>query len=303
VPVNIDTAPPVIPSLTLSPASGQGTYPLGSSVTASYSCTDALSGIVKCGSQTYGLDATGTGNPNTGTITVPVNTLSPGTKTFSVVAQDAAGNQSTSTVNYTVVGSYDSQIQITLSPAAVTYPAGTTVTVKLLPGANPAKAPKGTVQLMDGTTPVANLTLQGAGSGMSAAYQFTSGLAAGSHVFTVNYSGDSLNPAGISAPATLTVAPGPVTLSSSCVNPAIPSGTNYSCNIYTKPVLAGSPGTATYTFDGSSPVTVPMTSGAGAFSIAKPAVGAHTVVISYAAQGNYAAAPSQTLHFTVVAGK
>ena len=302
-PLNVDTVAPPAPSLTLTPPSASGTYPLGQPLSASYECTDALSGIVKCGTQTYGLDATGTGVADTGALTANLSTLSPGVKSFSVTAADAAGNQTTSTVNYTVTGSFDSQIQISLSPAAVTFPSGSTVTVKLLPGSNPTKAPTGTVQLLDGTNLVANLTLSGAGSGTAAAYQFQSGLAAGAHVFTVKYAGDALNPAGVSNPVTLNVAAAPVTLSASCVNPSLPSGANFSCNIYTKPVLAGNPGKATYTYDNGAPITLNMTNGTAAFSITKPTVGAHTVVISFAAQGNYLAAPSQTVHFTVVAPK
>jgi len=39
--------------------------------------------------------------------------------------------------------------------------------------------------------------------------------------------------------------------------------------------------------------------GTAFFSIADPAVGSHTVVISYAAQGNYSAAKSLSEKFTV----
>ena len=59
----------------------------------------------------------------------------------------------------------------------------------------------------------------------------------------------------------------------------------------------------TYTYDNGSPKSVPLFFGIGLFEIPKPALGQHTVVVSYAAQGNYAAATSQTEKFTVTAAK
>jgi hypothetical protein len=295
-PLNVDTVAPTVSAITLSPA--QATYALGTPVTSSFSCSDALSGIVRCGTQTYAQGAA-----STPTLMSPVDTLSPGTKTFSVLAVDAAGNQTTQTLNYTVTGSYDTQIQLTLSPAAITYPSGITATVKLLPGTDPAHAPKGTVQLLDGTTSLATLTLSGAGGGSSATYDYLSALSAGQHTFSAKYVGDGTNPPGFSAPVILNVTPAPVTLSVSCVNPVLPANTPYSCKVYTKPVAAGASGNITYTYDGGPAVSLPLSGGVASFSIAAPATGAHTIVISYAAQGNYAAAPSQTLKFSVLPPK
>jgi hypothetical protein len=297
-PINVDTVAPAVSGLTLTPPASGGHYTLGQPLSASYSCTDNLSGVVRCGTQAYTQGTTATG-----TITTPIGTLSPGVKTFSVQAIDAAGNQSTASVNYQVVGSYDTQIQLTFSPAAVTYPQGTTAIIKLLAGSNPTHAPTGTVQLMDGLTPLASVPLQGSGGGTATSYDYLPALSAGSHSITVKYSGDASNPAGLSAPVTLTVTAAPVSILASCVNPAIPNGTNYSCSIYTKPVAAGAAGAITYTYDGGAPISATLASGSTSFSIARPTVGPHTVVVSYPAQGNYAAATPLTLHFTVVASK
>ena len=65
---------------------------------ASYACTDATSGVVLCGNRFYPPGAT----LNTGTLTTPVDTRSPGAKTFTVLAVDAAGNLSSASVSYTV---------------------------------------------------------------------------------------------------------------------------------------------------------------------------------------------------------
>jgi len=98
-PINVDTVAPVIATgPTLSPAPTSSGYQLGQKVTATYSCTDALSGIVQCGTSLYLL-----GKLSTGTITSPVNTSKAGQQTFTVTAVDAAGNTTTSApVSYLV---------------------------------------------------------------------------------------------------------------------------------------------------------------------------------------------------------
>jgi len=111
-PFDVDKKPPVITGPSISPASP--TY--GQTVTANYSCTDGGSGVVQCGpsgSPTFAATAS----------TGPLNSPAPsstGPQTFTVVAQDAVGNQSTpSSVSYTVA-----QATPTISwpaPAAITY--------------------------------------------------------------------------------------------------------------------------------------------------------------------------------------
>jgi uncharacterized repeat protein (TIGR01451 family) len=104
-PINVDTVPPVVlsgPTLSPAPSTNGGvpnSYLLGQKVTATYRCTDALSGIVQCGTSTYAPGITDTGN-----ITSPVDTSKAGPQTFTVNAVDAAGNKATpASVNYTVV--------------------------------------------------------------------------------------------------------------------------------------------------------------------------------------------------------
>ena len=100
VPINIDTVPPVVSSgPVLSPLPGvSGSYTVGESVTATYSCTDSLSGVVRCGASTFS-----PGTPSTGPIKSFVDTSAPGTKTYTVTAIDAAGNQSSASVQYSVI--------------------------------------------------------------------------------------------------------------------------------------------------------------------------------------------------------
>jgi len=136
----VDKKPPVISGPTVTPATP--TY--GQSVTANYSCTDGGSGVVQCGpsgSPTFPATA------STGPLNSPADG-STGTYTFTVVAQDAVGNQSApSSVTYTV-----SQAKPTLTwptPAAITY--GTALSGTQLdatanvPGTFTYKPPAGTV--------------------------------------------------------------------------------------------------------------------------------------------------------------
>jgi fimbrial isopeptide formation D2 family protein len=106
VPVNVDTQPPVVatgPLLSPPPSTNYGiadSYYLNQpNVIAKYSCTDSLSGVVSCGTQTFP-----PGTLNTGVITSPLDTSSTGVKTFTVNVKDAAGNIGTPvSVSYQVV--------------------------------------------------------------------------------------------------------------------------------------------------------------------------------------------------------
>jgi hypothetical protein len=189
-PINVDTAPPVVASgPTLSPAGG--TYEIGQIVTASYSCTDTLSGVTRCGTKTFA-----SGTSSTGKLISTVDTSSAGAKTFTVQAVDAAGNQSSTSVNYTV----------------------------------------------------------GAAR---------------------------------------------VNLVVSCRSAALSYGQDYICGVYPSSNVGVPPGVITYTYDNSSPKTIPVVSGVAGFTIPKPAIGQHTIVVSYAAQSTYAAAGPVTENFTV----
>ncbi|HTU49797.1 MAG TPA: Ig-like domain-containing protein [Acidobacteriaceae bacterium] len=288
VPINVDTVPPLVNSgPTLSPSTGS--YIVGQPVTATYSCTDDRSGIVTCGASTFSADSAPL---STGPLNSPVDTSTPGNKTFTVMAVDAAGNKSSQSVSY-VVTAYDSSIHVTLSQYTVTYPGGTNVVIQVSPtGGHTAT---GTVKLYDGTTLLQTSGLGGNG----AAYLYIQGLNVGSHSLTASYSGDSNNAAGVSSPVILTVKPVPVQLSTSCWNANFPYGANYNCGVYTSSAAGAPQGVITYQYDGGATVTLPLSNGVANFIIPMPPAGNHTVVMGYAAQTNYAAANSSTQHFTV----
>jgi Legume lectin domain len=89
--VNIDTTKP-----TESVSLASSVY-LNSPLSANYTCSDTLSGVATCRGQNYSPAVTTTPNVN-----VPLSTSSVGQQAFSVTATDAAGNASTTTVNYNI---------------------------------------------------------------------------------------------------------------------------------------------------------------------------------------------------------
>jgi Bacterial Ig-like domain (group 3) len=291
-PINVDTmAPAVATGPVLSPAPGaSGSYKVGDPVTATYSCTDERSGVVRCGAYTYSPSG---GLLTTGPLQTPVDTSSPGMKTYTVTAIDAAGNQSSSSVSYQVVSGYDTAIQLSLSTSTVTYPQGTNVTIGIAP--TQGHTPTGSVQLFDGSTLFQTSRLQGNG----VAYLYIFGLSAGSHQLKAVYAGDKFNAGGTSAPVTLTVNPVPVNLGTVCWNSNFPYGANYYCGIYTSSNAGPPQGVITYRYDGGAPITVGLQFGIALFTITKPPVGTHTISVAYAAQTNYAAANPGSSTFVV----
>jgi hypothetical protein len=186
---------------------------------------------------------------------------------------------------------YDSAIKLQLSSTQLVYPGATNLTACITPA-----SATGTVQIYDGTTLLTTQIVQGGGC---AYWYITPGLSAGTHSLTAVYSGDKNNPLGTSVPTVVTVSPVPVTLLASCWNSSFAYGANYQCTVNLISNAGAPLGSITYTFDGGSAVTIPLSSGNAQFTLATPRVGAHTVVIAYAQQTNYAAAKSQTETFTV----
>lgn len=130
-PINVDTmAPKVASGPTLSPAPSTNggvpnSYLIGQKVTANYRCTDERSGIVKCGTFTY---APGT-TLNTGNLSSAVDTSKAGAQTFTVMAVDAAGNQTSASANYTVAAPQVNLVILNLAPLLVKQKSQLTYTV------------------------------------------------------------------------------------------------------------------------------------------------------------------------------
>jgi hypothetical protein len=188
---------------------------------------------------------------------------------------------------------YDMSITEQISSTQLVYPGATNVTA-CVAGATSAP-PTGTIQIDSGTTVLTTLTLGGNGC----AYWYISpGLNARTYSITSVHFGDR-NPAGISPPTVLTVSPVPVNMSVSCWNSSFSYGGNYQCTVNVSSNAGSAQGNITYSYDGGTPVAVPLSSGNAQFTITKPAADNQGVVLGYAQQTNYAAATPQTENFTV----
>jgi sugar lactone lactonase YvrE len=213
--------------------------------------------------------------------------------TLSILAQyQGDSNHLTSSASLSL-NVYDTAITEQFSSTQLVYPGAANITVCV---AGKGAAPTGTIQIEDGATLLTTISLQGNGC----AYWYISpGLNAGTHSISSVYSGDKNYAAGASAPTVLTVSPVPVNMSVSCWNSSFPYGGNYQCTVNVSSNAGSAPGSITYSYAGGAPVAVPLSNGNASFTITEPSVGNQTVVIGYAQQSNYAAAPSQTENFTV----
>lgn len=188
---------------------------------------------------------------------------------------------------------YDAAISLQLASTQLTYPGATNITVCVSPAV--VLVPTGLVQIEDGDTAIAKLPLQGNGC----AYWYISpGLAAGTHMLTASYSGDSSNPPGLSGPVSVNVAPVPVKLSVSCWNASSSYGANYQCAVNVSSKAGSVSGSIAYSLDGGSSTEVALTNGSASFTITKPPVGSHNVLIAYPQQTNFGGA-SQGESFSV----
>ncbi len=289
-PINLDTG---APDATLALLPSGLSYYQGEIVTATYSCSDPPltpsgapgSGVITCGSQSFG-----TGVASAGPFTSPVNTSMGGAQSFTLNVADAAGNQAPQSVPYSV--NIDSQIRFTLASNSIIYPLGTEADIQVL-NTN-GSVPTGNVIIIDNGNPVATLTLK-----RGSVYDYLSNLPAGKHSLNAEYRGDSSNPGGYSAAVQLTVLPVPVKLTASCWNTPYPYGSNFQCGVYASSNAGAPQGVINYSYDGGAPISLPLAAGTANIVIAKPPVGTHSLVISYPAQTNYAAAGPLSESFMV----
>ena len=111
-PFLVDKKAPVIAGLTISPAAPV----FGQAVTASYSCSDGGSGVVRCGpAGSPSIPATA----STGTLTSPADG-SVGAHAFTVTSTDLVGNSTQSSVNYTV-SSAPPPLTLTITPTNIAF--------------------------------------------------------------------------------------------------------------------------------------------------------------------------------------
>jgi hypothetical protein len=264
-----------------------GTTPAVAPSTVVFTAGTGAGATVICTSLVTAVTAT------TGTATCTYTPTGTGTVPITAAYSDAYHVPSSSSLNLNVAPPYDSSIHLTLTPTTVTYPGTSVASVCVTPKTSAAAT--GTIHLNGGTTLLSTLTLKsGCGTGL-----LPLGLSAGTHPITAAYSGDTNNPSGNSAPVTLTVNPAPVLMVPVCGPASLTYGSSYQCNVGFVYLIGLVNGSMTYSLDGGAAVKVPISSGLATFTITKPAVGTHHLVVNFAAQTNFQSAGPITETFTV----
>jgi hypothetical protein len=169
---------------TISLSSSANPAPLAIAVTFTATLSNSATGTVKF------LDGTtvlGTSNVSSGIATYTTSSLTIGTHSITAVYSGDTNDLSvTSSVLSQVISKSTATVTISGVPNPSAYIQSVTMTIKVT-GINTV-VPTGTVTLMDGATPLGSpLTLDSTGK---ATYSTTT-LAAGSHVITATYSGDT----------------------------------------------------------------------------------------------------------------
>ena len=203
-----------------------------------------------------------------------------GTFNYSVTITDKNGNKGTLNCSLTVASSSKATVTLTAASTTLKYPASENLVgcVTLSTHA----APYGTISFYDGTT---LLTTQSTNGSSCIYWWATPPLQVGTHTLTAVYN-DPANKNITSAKFTITVSRGDVTSEVDCWNANFAYGYNYQCDANNDSGVFQ--GYMTYSLDGGAPVTVQMNAaGHALFTILKPAVGTHHVVITYPAQGNF----------------
>ncbi|HEY3705541.1 MAG TPA: Ig-like domain repeat protein, partial [Terracidiphilus sp.] len=190
------------PTMTITSPTGGSSVKTGVTVTFAVSVTSTAT-TKPTGTVTFKANSATIGSPvtlsSTGTASTVFSEPSAASYTLSAVYSGDA-NYATATVTESlVVTTVAAPVKVNLTPAATPLsacsPASFTVQVSSSSG-----QPTGTVQLKSGASVLGSKSLTNGAASLTAG-----AMAAGSHTFTANYSGDSLHPPATSAPVTLTV--------------------------------------------------------------------------------------------------
>jgi sugar lactone lactonase YvrE len=181
------------------------------------------------------------------------------------------------------------QVATSVAVTSSQNPSQVGASVTFTASVTPATA-SGTVQFLDGAAALGTATLAGGSASFS-----TSALTQGVHYITAVYSGDTGNAGSTSAalPQSVRLNAG-LTLASS----ANPSTTGQSVT-FTVTVNSAATGTAQFLDGGTVLGTVPVSSGAAAFSTSTLTLGTHSITATYSGDATYLGSTSALLTQTI----
>ncbi|MBZ5625107.1 MAG: Ig-like domain repeat protein, partial [Acidobacteriia bacterium] len=225
-----------------------------------------------------------------GTASFSTAGLAAGSHSITVVyAGDANCNAVTSAAITQTVTKAPSTTSLSASSGTIVFGQSVSLTASVAP-----VSATGTVQFLDGATPIGTAALSGGRASLTAA-----NLAAGVHSITVVYGGDAGTGGSTSSPVTVSVSKAGASVSpGSSLNPSVAGQTV----ILTATVTpAAATGNAQF-LDGATVIgTAALSGGAAALSTAALAAGSHSITAVYGGDANYNGATSSVLAQTVKA--
>jgi hypothetical protein len=270
---------------TVAPQSGNGT--LTGTVTFSDGANQIGSGGVSAGSATFTISTLANGSHN-------ITAAYSGDTNF-------AGSTS-SGVNVTVSAPAKTTTTTSASPSATQLTTGQmfTLNISVAPTSG-SGTPTGTVTILDGQTQLAAPKL------IAGAASFSSNtLDAGSHSFTVNYSGDSNFAASSSAAVIVTVTAPAKTNTSATLSASanqIVAGANVTFTARVAPQSGSGTPTGTINFFDAQTMlgSATLNAGSAQFTTTTLAAGTHSITATYSGDSNYSASTSSATTVTVSA--
>ena len=303
-PVTVTITSAVVPTNTVLTSSATAINP-GQSVTFTATVSPQSGAGVATGTVTFldGTKSLGTATLNaSGVATFTTTTLPAGTQ--SITASYGGDSKDGSSVSLAVSvlvsqGLEATTTTLTASPTQITYGQNVTFTATVTPQSG-TNVPTGTVTFMDGTTRLGVTQLNASG----VATLSTSSLAAGTHLITASYGGDSKDNSSVSQAVSVVVPQSVVatatTLSASATQLTPGQSVTFTVTVSSQSGSNVPTGTVTLLDGTSSLGTVHLNaSGLATLSTASLTVGTHSITASYGGDSKDGSSVSSAVSVTV----
>jgi hypothetical protein len=215
------------------------------------------------------------------------------TQEYQAITQDINWNTRIGSFKFPSCGQSQAGTTTSLGSSSPTSTLGQSVTFTAT--VSPSTA-TGTVQFLDGTTPLGTVALSGGSASLT-----TATLAVGTHAMTAAYSGDTNYASSTSPSITQTVLGGKVSTTTTLTSSLNPSsyGQQVTFTATVSP-SSGATGNVTFMDGGLTLGTLPLdASGIASLSVSSLVVGTHSITAQYSGDSSHDGSTSSTLSQTV----